>query len=85
MFLTPSKKEIIESSLICHQLMVSIWLTSKFCHFGLTLPNNKILDVTKLKVFSDDRINKAQMIIFVTIEQMHSRDTETGQDEKPIP
>ena len=30
-----------------------------------SLPNNKILDVTKLKVFEDDRINEAQMMITV--------------------
>ena len=28
-----------------------------------TLPNNKILDVTKLKTFSDDKLNVAKMTI----------------------
>ena len=30
-----------------------------------SLPNNKILDVTKLKAFADDKINAAQMMISV--------------------
>ena len=30
-----------------------------------SLPNDKILDVTKLKAFADDKINVAQMMIFV--------------------
>ena len=31
----------------------------------LTLPDDKILDVTKLKAFADDRINEAQVMISV--------------------
>ena len=31
----------------------------------LFVPNDKILDVTKLKAFADDNINVAQMMIFV--------------------
>ena len=30
-----------------------------------SVPNNKLLDVTKLKAFADDKINVAQMMIFV--------------------
>ena len=30
-----------------------------------SLPNDKILDVTKLKAFADHKINKAQMMISV--------------------
>ena len=30
-----------------------------------SLPNDKILDVTKLKAFADDKMNIAQMMIFV--------------------
>ena len=32
---------------------------------GLTLPNNKIFAVTKLKAFADNKINEAQMMISV--------------------
>ena len=30
-----------------------------------SLPNDKIVDVTKLKAFADDKINVAQMMIYV--------------------
>ena len=30
-----------------------------------SLPNDKILDVTKLKAFADDKLNVARMMIFV--------------------
>ena len=30
-----------------------------------TLPNNKILDLSKLKIFADDKINFAKMMIYV--------------------
>ena len=32
---------------------------------GLTQPNDKILDLTKLKALADDKINVAQMMISV--------------------
>ena len=31
----------------------------------LTLPNNKFLDVNALKVFADDKLNVAKMMIFL--------------------
>ena len=34
-------------------------------HSYNSLPNDKILDMTKLKAFADDRINEAQMMISV--------------------
>ena len=34
-------------------------------HFFNSLPNNKILDMTKLKAFTDDKINVAQIMISV--------------------
>ena len=30
-----------------------------------SLPNDKILDMTKLKAFADDKLNNAKMIIFL--------------------
>ena len=33
-----------------------------------SLPNDKILDVTKLKAFADDNMNVAQMLISVFVE-----------------
>ena len=35
----------------------SAWLNS--------LPNDKILDLTKLKAFADDKMNEAQMMISI--------------------
>ena len=42
-------------------------LLSLLSFFGLvnSLPNDKILDVTKLKAFSDDNLNIAKMTIFL--------------------
>ena len=37
---------------------------SKYIYVN-SLPNNKILDLTKLKAYADDKINLAQMMISV--------------------
>ena len=36
-----------------------------YCILFNSLPHDKILDVTKLKAFADDKINVAQMMISV--------------------
>ena len=40
------------------------WVNQYFSFFN-SLPNNKILDVTKLKAFADDKINIAQVKISI--------------------
>ena len=49
-------------------------------HVINTLPNDKILDVTKLKAFADDRINVVQMIItvFVRLENILGKGENAG-------
>ena len=49
-------------------------------HVINTLPNDKILDVTKLKAFADDRINVAQMMIpvFVGLENIVGKGENAG-------
>ena len=47
------EKQLLPSTRACQW----IWLNS--------LPNDKILDETKLKAFADDKINVAQMMVFV--------------------
>ena len=49
--------------------MLPIGITQNFFSFGKgiinSLPNDKILDVSELKAFADDRINEAKMMISV--------------------
>ena len=44
--------------------MTCLGLYCKEMHFN-SFPNNKILDIIKLKVFADDKIKVAQMMISV--------------------
>ena len=40
------------------------------CRKGIKpLPNNKILDLSKLKAFADDKINKTRKIKFVSVRE----------------
>ena len=44
--------------------MLSIWSNAKFCRLENevnSLPNDKILDMTKLKAFADDKLKVAKM------------------------
>ena len=49
-------------------------------HLINSLPNNKILNLTKLKAFADDRINVAQMMIsvFDTVENIVGKGENAG-------
>ena len=43
--------------------MHSVRSIPKCCHFVNSFPYYKILDMTKLKAFADDRLNKSKMTI----------------------
>ena len=48
------------------KMLVSYFSKKVFKKFLLnSLPNDKILDVTKLKAFADDKLHEAQMMISV--------------------
>ena len=57
----------LQSNAICKVQMLSILTSLKVLSSVGTLPNDKFLDLSKLKAFADDTFNVATMMISVII------------------
>ena len=66
MFSTPNTQiSIFEPHLFCHLQILSIWISLNICHLVKSLPNEKFLEVTKLKAFADKKLSVAKIKIFL--------------------
>ena len=60
--------------------MLRIWTGLKLLHLFKTLPNDKILDLSKFKAFADDKIIPTQKLKFVlgTVENFVGKRENAG-------